>query len=807
MRASPLKDDSRCTELPGLKELYVAGKLFVQKESLFSLYREYFEGLSLTPRRGYCIISKDLGNGGGKLSAVFSRKEVFPYIKSVGHLERNFYELIPGSVPRIPYFDIDAPRNGGEEKDRGETILTKTIKHISYIFRECFGKTLAKSDFTIFTSSTEQKDSFHVYINNYFFSNKEDAKEFTNRVRGSLSEEGKEYEHFLDNKVYSSWQPIRLLKCHKRGKSLDSTKRALTKDPKLFICDVEGCERLPHLARVKIRAYLTKDIVVSSEREEKAMKVLYKLPGAEDSLEHKRTVEGKGHLILNFDMVCPWYCPICNREHDNASNLNSAYVVVGPVNIWLKCRSASANKKEGEEEPRLLLLGRKRKERNGILPCLIDPEEHWYWSNFASEYSEKCYGTFEEMKEDIIPNMRRVFSFIPGHGDVVIKANKENCFKVHKTSFVKSSPIKFFLGKGENVIPISLGKFFQKYHLSFASQGMTFFPYSPHEDISRVPVEYVNTFEGFKAHPKDEDVDIERLRPLLSHIKEVWADGSEENYMYILSWLSAIIKNPREKTGIALVILSDSQGAGKGVITDFLLDKVFGRKLGTCIGDLERVVHRFNSVLNNRLLVVLDEVRAVDASDYHKSFDVIKHLITEKTVQIEKKGVETSEEPSFVNFLLTTNNAFAVKVEQSDRRYAMFRCSDKRAKDFDYFSELCRTLDHDCASNFMKFLLEFEGVNIKKIPETGLKEECRASSKTPIQLFLEDFSADEYEKDRDGWIVAAEIYQDFTLWAQQNGYRNIPNMSVFGKSTGKTFEKKRQKKNGKQCRLWKYMGE
>ncbi|AMQ10570.1 highly derived D5-like helicase-primase [Brazilian marseillevirus] len=806
MRASPQKDDSRCTKISGLTDLYVAGKLFVQKESLFSLYRECFEGCSLTPKRGYSIVSKDVGDNGCKLSAVFLRKDVFPYIKRLGHLERNLYELVPGSVPRIPYFDIDAPRTGGEDEGRGKDILDTTLKHIAYIFRECFGKTLGKDEISKFTSSTKSKDSFHVYINNYFFSNKEDAKEFTNRVKMSLAEEGKGYEQFLDNRVYSSWQPIRLMKCHKRGKPLDSTKKAMTKNPKLFICDVEGCERLPSLVQTKIQVYLRQDIVPSSEREEEALEVLYKLPGAEDSLEHKKTIDRDSHLILNFNMVCPWHCPICDREHDNASNLNSAYVVVGPVNIWLKCRSASANKKEGEEEPKFLLLGRKRKERNGIQPCLIDPDEHWYWSNFASEYSEKRYRTHDEMKEDIIPNMRRVFSFIPGHGDVVVKANKENCFKLHKISFVKSSPIKFFLGEGENVLPISLSKFFQRHHLSFASQGMTFFPYSPYEDISRIPIEYINTFEGFKAHPKDEEIDMEKLRLLLSHIKEVWADGSEENYVYILSWLSVIIKNPREKTGIALVILSDSQGAGKGVITDFLLDKVFGRKLGTCIGDLERVVHRFNSVLNNRLLVVLDEVRAVDASDYHKSFDVIKHLITEKTVQIEKKGVETSEEPSFVNFLLTTNNSFVVKVEQSDRRYAMFRCSDKRAKDFDYFSGLCKALDYECASNFMKFLLEFEGVNIKKIPETGLKEECRTSSKTPIQLFLEDFSAEEYEKDDEGWILATEIYQDFTIWAQQNGYRNIPNMSVFGKSTVRNFEKKRGRVGGKVSSLWRHIG-
>ncbi|AHA46235.1 D5-like helicase-primase [Insectomime virus] len=804
MSTQPAKKGAR-PETPSQYNLVINGKLFVDKEGLFSVYREHFEGSSLRPKRGQCIISKDIGNNGGKVYTIFeTRKEALTFVKNVGHLERNFYEVIPGWVMRCPYFDIDAPRNPGDDDARGNNILLVIKREICFIFRETFGKSLKDEDFSLFTSSTAEKDSFHVYINNYCFSNKADAKEFTNRVRGSLAERGDGFDKFLDDRVYSDWQNLRLVKCHKRNKTLESTKRAMSPNPKLFVCDVEGCERLPQLVHAKLNIYLTQDVSPCSKREEKALEALFRLPGAEDCLRYKGTTYSKGPGIMNFDVVCPWHCPICNREHDNASNLNSPYVVIGPVNIWLKCRSANGNKEE--DEKRLLLVGRKKKGRNGFLPCLIDPNDNWYWSNFAMEFSGKCYSTSEEMRDDIIPNMRRVFAYVPGNGDVVVKANKENCFKIHKASFVKNSPIKFLQKIGDSIVPISLAMFFQSNFLSFASQGLSFFPYSPNEDDSKFPVDYINTFEGFSTQPVDSEVDVDKIQPLLEHIREIWADGSEENFKYILSWLSTIVKYPREKTGIALVILSDAQGAGKGVVTDFLLDKVFGRKLGTCIGDLERVVHRFNSVLNNRLLVVLDEVRAVDASEYHKSFDVIKHLITEKTVLIEKKGMETTEEKSFVNFLLTTNNSFAVKVEQSDRRYAMFRCNDKRANDFEYFSKLCKSLDHVCASNFIKFLLDFEGVNIKKIPETALKEECRNSSKSQTQLFLEEFPEHEFEKDEEGWILASEIYQVFVFWSQQNGYRNIPNSSVFGRTIGKNFEKKRQKKDGKAQTMWKYCG-
>lgn len=805
MSAAPPKADSHCDEDPKLIKEEVDGKLFVNKPYLYCFYPECFETRSLRPKRGCCIVAKDLNNGGGKLCCAFtSRKEATRFAKDRGHLNRNFYEVIPGFVLRCPYFDIDAPRKGDEPEGRGEKILDAVIREIKYIFSECFGKKLSDNEFSKFTSSTQEKDSFHVYINTYCFSNKEDAKEFTKRVRFSLKERGEGYEEFLDNRVYTAWQCLRLPGSMKRGKGVEAIKRKLTNDAKLFVCDVEGCERLPHLADTSIpRICLTQDVELSDEREAKALKALYKLPGAEESLEYKGMRQTDNVVVLNFRVVCPWHCPICDREHDNKSNLNSPYISMGPRNTWLKCRSSN----NSGEQRRILLVGRKKKARNGFLPCLIDPSDPWYWANFSMEFSGKVYKNKEEMRDDVIPNMRRVFAYVPGSGNVVVKANKDECFKIHKSSFVKSAEIRFLLqveGPKE-LLPISLANFFQENHLSFTVHGLCFFPFSPEEDDSRLPVEYINTFEGFKAQPVDEGVDREKIRPLLDHLFEVWADGSKENFDYIISWLSHIIKNPREKTGVALVILSEAQGAGKGIITDFLLDKVFGRKLGKCIGDIERVVHRFNSILDKKLLVVLDEMNQVDAGAYHKSFDVIKHLITEKTVQIERKGVETTEEESFVNFLLTTNNTFSVKVEQSDRRYAMFRCSDKRAKDFDYFRELAKSLTDECARHFIKFLIDWKGVDIKNIPETSLKKECRNNSKNVSQLFLEDFSLEEYDKDEDGWFSASEVYQDFVMWAQADGYKNIPNANVFGKTAGKIFEKKRSSKNGKKVLLWKHM--
>lgn len=810
--SSPAKGHAH-PESPSLTQIYFAGKLFVNKDFIFSIYKDLLEGNSLIPKRGGCIIAKDVNDKGAKLCCVFAKREdALKFISKQKEEERNFYEVIPGGAPRCPYFDIDAPRDGSEDEDRGEKILLSIVKEIKYIFHECFGHKLDNEDFSVYTSSTDKKDSFHVYINNYFFANKEESKEFTNRVICSLEERGEGYSKFLDNKVYGSWQCLRLEGSHKKGKSLESAKREYTDYTKKFVCDLSGCgERsLPYIAtQRKVHVYQIQDIVPTMEREEKALNALYKIEGLDQCLEYKGMKKTDYGWCLNFQVLCAWYCPICEREHDNGSNLNSPYVTIGPRNIWLKCRSAVARSEANKGDTittRKLLSGRKKKARGEYLPCLIDVEDPWYWPDFTLHYGEKNYESKDQMMEELLPEIRRVLSYIPSEAAVVVKGGRDKCFKRQDVSFLKKSNITFFYREGKVMVPVPLFSLFLSTKKELTTRGVRFFPFSPEEDDRTLPIDYINTFEGFKAQPVDESVDMEKIQPLLDHIFEVLADGSKENYEYILSWLAHIVKNPRQKTGVALVLLSEAQGAGKGIFTNFLLEKVFGRSVSTCIGDLERVVHRFNSSLDKKLLVVLDEVKPVDAGAYHKTFDTLKYMITEPTLQIERKGLETVEEESYLNFFITTNNSFAVRVEQTDRRYALFRCSDKKVGDENYFKEFGKSLDQVCANNFISFLLRFEGVSLRKIPETSLRQECKTSSKSSIQLFMDEFDPSEYEANKDGWIPSADIYSDFVSWSVKNGYKNTANSSVFGRSTNMMFEKKRETMQGRKVSFWKRRG-
>jgi len=61
---------------------------------------------------------------------------------------------------------------------------------------------------------------------------------------------------------------------------------------------------------------------------------------------------------------------------------------------------------------------------------------------------------------------------------------------------------------------------------------------------------------------------------ILSHIKLVWCNNQEEPFKYILNWFAQIlVAGKKQQTAL---FLKTKPGAGKGIIFEFLLNKVLG---------------------------------------------------------------------------------------------------------------------------------------------------------------------------------------------------------------------------------------
>jgi len=182
-----------------------------------------------------------------------------------------------------------------------------------------------------------------------------------------------------------------------------------------------------------------------------------------------------------------------------------------------------------------------------------------------------------------------------------------------------------------------------------------------------------NLWNGFNVSKEVADgYDEKDAEPILEHIKELWCNGDEDSYNYVIDYFSHIIQKPHVKTGV-LLALKSKQGGGKGIILD---------KLAQIIGDNHYAQNSnanflfgdFNGQLEGKILINLDE--AFWGGD-KKLEGVIKNKITEKRQTINKKNKENYIIDCYANYIITTNNDWFAGTTEDDRRHFCLELNNK----------------------------------------------------------------------------------------------------------------------------------
>jgi hypothetical protein len=323
-----------------------------------------------------------------------------------------------------------------------------------------------------------------------------------------------------------------------------------------------------------------------------------------------------------------------------------------------------------------------------------------------------------------------------------------------------------------------------------------FIPVSPIEPKIEVEDEkFFNEFSGFKAtFLNDWDGDLTIIEPILHHIKVVLANNIEESYEYLLTHWSSILKDPKQKTKVMLILFSLEQQIGKGIIIEWFLNEVIGLANSCKTATMKHLLGNFNGMTENKLLMVIDEVNN-DEKYSDRETEKLKSLITDDIQTIEKKGIDAKQVRDCCNYICLTNNSNAIKISEGDRRVAVFRCNPIYAGNFDYFSKLQQTLlRKDSADIFLTYLCKRTNkINLRNIPKSNEREEMIfQTAEQPIKYFrcIEDGSYmprfQRTSKDGFEWSQASHIYEDFknwiTLFDEKQGIYSLIKFSKFLKN-------------------------
>lgn len=171
--------------------------------------------------------------------------------------------------------------------------------------------------------------------------------------------------------------------------------------------------------------------------------------------------------------------------------------------------------------------------------------------------------------------------------------------------------------------------------------------------------------------------------------------GHVESKEYLIDWLATSLQS---RNFTILTAIGD-QGIGKGVLAEIMKGMHGYYNYSECRDSILK--ERFNGKMENKTLVYIDEVSLPDK----ESHDRMKTVVN-VTLEIEKKGVDSTTIDNHASFYITSNAMDAVKLEAGDRRFSIIQLTETKLNLTPLFNELASILDEGNVGALARYLYQ-----------------------------------------------------------------------------------------------------
>ncbi len=192
------------------------------------------------------------------------------------------------------------------------------------------------------------------------------------------------------------------------------------------------------------------------------------------------------------------------------------------------------------------------------------------------------------------------------------------------------------------------------------------------------PHSHLNLWSGWSVEPQEGDV-----TPFTDYVHEVICGGNEKYSTWLLDWGADIFQEPGKKKGAA-VAFRGKEGCGKGTFTLTLADLLMPAQFSHFI-DTDQFMSEFNGHVLSAVLILADE--AVWSGN-RKFMGKLKGLITESSIMVQFKGVDTFAGRSNCRVVIHTNEDWSIPAGPESRRYFALNVSNHRIGDREYWNDL-----------------------------------------------------------------------------------------------------------------------
>lgn len=307
----------------------------------------------------------------GRLYGYFdSYVEYYKYCCLFDIVERSFFEVIFGSLPQKPHFDIDIKASDYNDDvnidhenmsidDVCDQLLDLLIEKCCEVLEKLGVKINLETDILLYSSHSEQKRSYHLVINNYCHANNLEAKAFYTTVINLMSDIVK-YTGYIDHGVYSVKQQFRIAGCQKQYSGRpkiyhqqfyyknqlithryeeEFTDQEILKMIILresLVSFTSGCEYIPSLIPDKPESSYNLE---GRQLEESDVDRCIDLMNTEMNYPPFKVHEVIDTLII-LRRCAPSLCPLCHRIHE----LENPFIFISMGNAYWNCRRNPTNK-------------------------------------------------------------------------------------------------------------------------------------------------------------------------------------------------------------------------------------------------------------------------------------------------------------------------------------------------------------------------------------------------------------------------------------------------------------------------------
>lgn len=298
----------------------------------------------------------------------------------------------------------------------------------------------------------------------------------------------------------------------------------------------------------------------------------------------------------------------------------------------------------------------------------------------------------------------------------------------------------------------------------------------------QTPNNIFNTFLGYKAEKLNIEYDIKIEDTLIyKHLFNIC--GKDEGaFKYVINFLARKLQKPYKLTNTALIFKS-VEGCGKDTFFNWFGQNVLGKQYYFNEEKIDDMFGKFNSVLKNKILVIINETSGKDTKLIESS---IKNAITREYNSIQCKGFDPYDNLNNIGYVFLTNNDNPLKIDINDRRFQAIQSNPEIANNREYFKALREEIDGEnkdkISKAFYDYLMSIDCDNFDFTSgrvRTDLYNDIKEHNKPVVISFFEDKIMKNVYRDsitkeikiKDYKCCATKLYEEFSEYLRSNNFK------------------------------------